>query len=1053
VIDFFVRRSILVNSLMILVCASGVWAALNLPMEAMPLIVRDVATVITAYPGVSSAEVERLVTMPLEEALENIEEIDEISSTSVEGRSVLVLNIEADSDLAKVVLSIQNEVNRVTLPEGVTDAPVVKAMARQFTVLRLALSGGRSFGELRDAAKRIRDRLRDVPGVAAVEVGGVREPELAVEVAPDKLEALSLTLGDVTTAIRNRNLNMAGGKIRDGGAEILLRTQGELGWVDEIREVVVRSDSSGHMISVGDLATVRPAFEESTLQGHVNGRRSVNLVVKKRADGNTITIVDSVRALLPALSKSCPKSINLSIVNDGSRRIRRRLKTMNENAVMGLILVVVLLYLTMNARLAFFTALGLPVAFAGALVLMYLFGASLNLISMFGLIIVLGMLVDDGIVVSENVYRHMQNGIPAKEAAIRGAKEVFWPVLASVLTTNAAFLPLAMASGMMGQFLRWIPIVVVFALSASVLESFYVLPNHLSHFSGRPGSTEARDPAWLRAIRAVYTYILIRALRYRYLVFFGLLGLATAALYVGIFRLGFRMFPRTSVDRINLNFQTELGTSLESTERVMAAIETKILGLDGGEVEAVIGTAGESGDRGDKERASHIGTLRIDLSDVDDRTRKAWQIQDDLRSQIAGTKGLSSLEFGGGMSHGAPPVGRAVEVALRGGDLNELRRFSREVQEFLRSQPGVKDIRDDFATGKAEERVVVDERAARRRGLSLRAVAQAVREAYQGAVASKIQRGDEELRVRVRMKESFRRSLPSIERLRIRAPSGELVPFSELARVVRGRSAAQIRRLDGRRTVKVFADITKSETSSFKVNQALRERFSAPAVAAAYPFSSVTFGGEEADRMKSMKSMMRAAILAAVLIYLILASLFDSISQPLIVMCSVPLGFLGVVYGFILHGQPMSLMGIIGLIALSGVVVNDSIVFVDFINRSREEGAGRWASIVAAGRVRLRPILLTTITTIFGLLPMMLEIGGSASFLTPMAIAMVWGLGFATFLTLLLIPCLYAINDDLRALGAQFLKSALWIFGGGPEADAGPSLEQVSGAPTTTAAE
>jgi multidrug efflux pump subunit AcrB len=607
------------------------------------------------------------------------------------------------------------------------------------------------------------------------------------------------------------------------------------------------------------------------------------------------------------------------------------------------------------------------------------------------------------------VYRHLQMGKSREKAAIDGASEVFMPVNAAILTSVAAFLPMLLMDGILGKFMMWIPLVVIFALIGSLVESFVILPSHLADF-GLPKLVDKeknREKGWFRILRGFYTWLLTKILRRRYIFVPCTILIAVLIVGFGFKTLGFKLFPDLNLDRFTLSVTAPVGVKLEETERVVREIEKQAENLPEEEWESILGRIGEAGRGAERSIASNIGEVTVTLVDADRRDRSGEEIIAAFRKSLEPGKGVK-VEVVRGRT--GPPTGPPVQIRIRGENLERLREVSAEIKSFLAAIEGVKDITSDDDTGKSEEHIVIDETQAKELGVDVLSVAETVRFAYGGGLATEILRGDEDIDVVVRLAPQFRRDVNDLMALNVRRDSGTLVPMENVVSIQPRRGPAQINRYNGKRCITVRADVESEVITSFAVNNQVREKYGASIGSEVF----LSYSGEDEDRKKSMDSLMSAFWVAFILIYMILGALFRSFIQPLVVLFTIPLGLIGVIYGLFIHGQPMSLMAMIGVVALSGVVVNDSLVFVDFINRLRAAGVPRLQAIIRSGRHRLRPILLTTATTVVGLMPLMFEVTGSAAFLTPMAVSIVWGLLFATVLLLLFIPALYLIVDDVR---------------------------------------
>ncbi len=1017
---FAVRNPVIVHMGTLLVVVAGILAYRALPREEFQNMPLDAVLIRTVYPGASADEVEKLITIPLEDEIADVDLIKEMQSSSQESMSVIFVRFEVGvKDMYRRVQEIQTEVDKVrNLPEG-AETPEVIEMEVPFPLVTIALGGGASELELKYAAEDLEAALTDIPGVEDLQIAGVRDREIWVQVDPERMEALALTLPEVRNAIRAKNRNVAGGKLTVGDREFLVRTMGEAAAASDLARVVVRSTVDGGQILLGDVATITDTFEEAYTLGRVNGHRAITLTVNKAPGGDTIAIVEQVRQVVARLAPGFPPSITVDLLGDSSIFVARRFVAMRNNGIVGFLFVFAVLYVFIGFRAALLTAISIPIAFLGAIFFMHVFGLTFNLLAIFGLVMVLGMIVDDAIIVCENVYRHMEDGESPLYAAVHGTQEVMGPVTASVLTTIAAFFPLLVFTGTIGKFFSVIPKVVIFALTASLIECFFALPSHLADFARpQPGRRSRRDSAWYQRLLAGYSGLLDHALRHRYatiLMFVagaaGLVGWASATN-----ALRFQLFPTEDINWFDVRIELPVGSALGETERVMERAEriTEAATTEN-ELEIHYATVGfardETGHRGT--RATHLSFLRVDLTDRDTnlRDRTGDEILTDLRERFRALVAPTAIAFAR-ESHG-PPVGKPVQVRIRGKDFAMLLAIAGELEGYLATMDGVVDIKNDYTLGKEEIRVHVDEDRAALYGIDVATVATVVRTAVEGAVSSTWFDRGEDIDVVVKYQEGFRRSLEHIEALQIPTGTGALVPFKNVARIDRVRGIANISRYDRVRVVHVLADLEKGrkDVTSEVVNEQLAAQFADHT--SRWPGYSLDFGGEYQETNESLRDLQRQFLLAILLIYLILGATFRSFIQPLVVLFTVPFAFIGVLYGLILSDEPLGMMSFIGIIALAGIVVNDSIVLVTYINRARERGVDRLQAVMDGGRTRMRAIILTSVTTIFGLLPLAAEWFGRDPLLTAMAVAIVWGLTFSTVLTLIVIPAVYLIVDDL----------------------------------------
>jgi multidrug efflux pump subunit AcrB len=1027
---FSVKNSLLVNLISLFILIAGFYTLFvyKIRKEAFPEVSYDVVLVDTFYPGAPPEEIERLVTVPLEREVKGVDGIEEMTSTSLENRSNITIKISQDiKDKAKVVNDIQKAVDRVRdLPAGVEDDPLVTEITSgEIPVIQIALSGQLQEALLQEHVENLEDILQEVPGVSSVKRRGWRNREVWVEVDPDKIIDLHVSVEEIMESLRRRNRSIPGGKLR-GETEFSIRTTGEFFTLEEIEEVVIRANESGNWLKVGDVAQVRFAFEDEDTINKSFGTRSINLVVIKRASGDAVKIVDEVKRKTAQYLEEVEAPIKVSYINDISYYIKRRLGVLKNNGIVGLFLVCGVLMLFLNKRIAILTALGLPIAFSATLAVMGVIDLSINLVSMFGLIIVLGMLVDDGIIVAENAARYLEEGLSPKEAAIKGTEEVVKPVATTVITTIAAFSPLLFMEGMLGKFIWAIPLVVIIALLCSLMEAFVILPSHFADFVSIKNFRSKRELPWFKKILSFYTRLLNAALNRRYLVMAGLLVLLLVSGFMAS-RMKFVLFgSEEGIEQFYIKAEADAGTNLYTMNGLMADFEDIVSNMPQDQLEAFtteVGSIGESwffdpyGKSG-----SHVGQVTVYLTPYTQRHKTVSEIIEELRPKVMAVEGFQRVYFD--KDQGGPPVGKPIAMQIRGENFAVLNEIAQKASSFLSGIKGVSDITSDYEVGRKEIHVLVDTQEAARAYLSVGEIAASIRNAFKGGIATSIKpvKAEEEIDVLVRFPLEQRKVKDSFHKLFVPNRFGNLIPLSKIARLEEKISLARVKHLDGKRVVTVNGEVDKENVTSESVSAMLAEEFKD--IPQDYPGYRVSFGGEQEENVKSKRSFVRAFGLAFLLVFFILAANFGSLIQPLMVMSAIPFGLIGVVWAFRFHGYPLSFFMMMGIVGLMGIVVNDSIVLVDFINNLRAKGSRRRDSIVESGRLRLRPVLLTTITTALGLAPTAYGIGGGDPFLRPMALTIVWGVVCATALTLVVLPCIYAVIDDitLKILGHPTVK-------------------------------
>lgn len=1032
-LEFSIKQPLFVNLLCLFIIIAGVFALSSMNRDLFPNVSYDMVLVTTVYDGATPHDMERLITIPIEKELKEVDDIDEMTSASIENFSTIALKLNPDAkNKDKIVNDIQRAVDQAEdLPTDLPDDPVVKEIkTKDMPVLEVSLAGDMSEEMLQEHAKILEEIILDMPETSAVRRTGWREREIWVEVDPDVADEYYISLGEVMDALRRRNVSSPGGKVVREEKEFLLRTTGQFETADEVKEVILRANEAGNWVKVKDIAEVSGGFEEEREINKTNGKMAINLVVVKKESADAIVLANKVKDAVAAYEKNVPGSPEISLVNDHSYYLKRRLKVLINNGTIGILLVIITLLFFLNPRVAFVTAIGIPIAFMMTFFAMMMLGITINLVSLFGLIIVLGMLVDDAIVISENVFRHFEEGMPFKEAAVIGTREVWKPVTSTVLTTIAAFLPLMFMTGIMGKFVWSIPVVVIIALLSSLLEAFFILPSHLAEVGRIPETKIAdilhihRPKKWIKKFTKLYVRILNSALNRRYILSACVIILFIGTILVAKSFLPVVLFPARGIEVFFVRAKLPVGTPLEVTEEKFKVLEEFVRTIPKTEMDDYVTQLGViQNDPEDPftEKASHVGQIAIYLKPAADRDRETKQIIEDMRTRSKDIKGFEELSFDEVIP--GPPVGKPIAVRIRGDDLEKMDQIAGDVKNYLRNVKGVSDIKDDFEAGKGEWQVVVNELEATKAGLQVGEIATAVRNAYEGGLATKIKKADEEIDVRVRYPYNVKYKPGRLGDIDIRNSYGNLVPLDVVASFVEKPGVSAIKHLDRRRVVTVSANVDQDVTTSYAVTSKLAEYFKG--FNQKYPGYTISFGGEYEETEKSMISLYKAFVLAVILIFMILATNFKSIIQPLIVMMSIPFGAMGVIWTFLIHHEPLSFLGLLGAVGLSGVVVNSAIILMDFINLRRGEGADRRTAILQAGSIRIRPVLITVTTTVVGLFPLAYGLWGSDPILMPAALALMWGLIFSTGLTLILIPCFYAIIDDIheKLLFMRFWKT------------------------------
>lgn len=1018
-----VNNPVFVNlvAVMILVIGIGlVWTTMH--REIFPEFSLDMIRVTTIFVGASPGEIEKLITIKLEDEIDNIDGIDSIESESREGLSLITLKLQSDvTDINRVINDVQTAVDNIRneLPEEAED-PLVTELKTRFPVIVLSIYGEINTLALKNIADEVEDEIKRIPGVSRVSVVGIGDREVWVEVDPATLERYGLAIGDIEQALEAKNLNLPGGTLKTARGEYLVRTVGEVTRAEELEQVVLRATAKGDLLTLGQVASVRDTFEEPTTLGRFDGRPAINLQVSKEKSGDTIAIANAIRKFAAVYERRLPPGVKLGVYNDFSIYIKNRLNTLKQSGYIGLILVLVVLRLFLTNRIAIMTALGIPVAFCGTFILMYFYDVSINMLSAFSLILVLGMVVDDAIVVTENIYRHMEEGFEPKEAALAGTDQVLMPVVASTLTTIAAFIPLLLVPGTIGNFISIIPICVSFALLASLLEALIVLPSHMAEFvkpTPLNNPKKNHENHWFRRVAEVYTRLLRRILRWRYVFITAVVCFSVLVMLFAKYRIPFTLFSAFESDQFFINIEAPITYKLEDTSKIAHSVEKIVQELSPEELATMVTNVGMTFIDVNKVRmGSHLAQIVVELNKIPPRKRSSEEIINALREKVNLVSGIKKVQF---LSPQAGPGGPAIEINVEGENLEVLSSIAKEIEDYLATIPGVQDIRDTHELGKPELKIFAKPEA-RALGLTVQDIALQVRHRFYGAESSKIQRSREDIQILVKYSEDFRRGRLDVERIKLDAPGGQKVAFSEVAYIVEERGYSVISRSEMKRAITVLADVDKTKANSLEVSGFVTEQFKD--LPERYPGYRLTFKGEQKDFEESIVSLIKAFSVAVLLIYFILGSSFRSFIQPLIIMTAIPFALDGVIVGHIVMGMNLTFLSLIGTVALAGIVVNDSLVLVDFINNLRRRGLDLTQAIVEGGRLRIRAICLTSITTIAGLSPLAFFASGQAKFLSPMALSIVWGLGFSTVLILLVIPCFYAAVDDMK-------RASRWIVG------------------------
>ena len=1026
-IAWMVRNRVTPNLMMWVFLLGGLFCLLRIKQEVFPQYDLDMVSVMVPYPGSSPEEVEQGIVLAVEEAIRGLEGIKEVTAVAAEGRGMVTAELLQGSDQQKIYQDIKQEIDRITTFPEDAEEPEVTLLMRRRQVVTMQLYGDVSEWVLRELAEQVRDSLLTERGITQVELEGAREYEVQVLVDQDTLRTYGLTLQDVADTIRRTSVELPGGHIETRGGEVLLRVMERRDWAREFAAIPIVTSPDGSVLTVADIGQVKDDFEDVDTWATFNGKRAVGIAVYRIGDQTPIGVSDATRRAMARIESQLPPGVDWSITSDQADVYRQRLELLIKNGFEGLILVFAMLALFLEFKLAIWVTMSIPISFLGAFLFMPHMDVTINMMSMFAFIIALGMVVDSGIVVGENIYEYRAGGMSQFRAAIQGARDMAVPIAFSMITNVIGFLPLAFVPGVIGKTWKVIPIVVITVFMISWVEAMYILPSQLAYVrqirsSGLARYLHDRQQAFSRLyqwfIDRVFGRFLDVCIRFREItVAVGIAGCVIVMSYVFSGRIGTILMPRVESDYAAGTATLPFGSPSEKVEEISARLVRA--------AEAVIAENG--GERLSKgvfaEIEEDVIDVRLYLTDPDVRPISTARVAELWRNKVGPLAGLESLRFES--DRGGPGSGAALTIELSHRDIDVLDRASEALANTLSDFPNVKDIDDGYTPGKQQLNFRIKPEG-QSLGLTAQDIARQVRSAFYGAEALRQQRGRNEIRVRVKLPEEQRRSEYDIEQLLIRTPSGTDVPLRDVAERARGRSYTAIDRRNGRRTVTVTADVQPIDETN-QVMTTVKEQI-LPQLQKDFPGLSYGWEGRQADYAESMRSLYGGLLVALVVIFASLVIPFRNYVQPVIIMIAIPLGLVGAVIGHMIMGYSLSIMSMMGIVALSGVVVNNSIVMLDYANvlRSKDDKLTAFDAIHAAGVRRFRPITLTTLTTFGGLVPMIFETSRQARFMIPMALSLGFGILFTTLVTLLLVPCLYMLVDDatrrLRAI-ATFLAA------------------------------
>ena len=1015
-IRFFINRPLIVNLLTVMIILVGALSMIFLKKEIFPSVDFDFINVSTVYPGSSSEDVEKLITIPLEREVKGVDGIRTLNGVSAEGVSFVYMEIDPDYDIDEVLQDVRNAIDKVDdLPDEALKPQILSVSNKLKGIISIVLTGAK-YEQLRFHGKKLRDILERDKDIAQIDFGGYRADEVRIEVDPVKLKEYEVTMSQIVNAVRSRNINISAGKIKSLSGDSFVRTVSEFEKSGDIGNVLVRANYSGNGVRVNDVAKVTRRPEILDQKTRSNGEEALYLEVKMKESGDIIDTVDRLKGLTENYFKdNVTGELEFRYADDASYFVRRRLDVLKDNGILGIFLVFGCLLFFLNFRTSVITSMGAPLAFMISFIAMDYMGYSLNLISMFALILVLGMLVDDSIIVAERYFQFAEKGMPPKEAAEQAAVDTVKPVLATILTTVIAFGSLFFMGGIMGKFLLPVPIVIIITLAASLFECFVILPSHLADFA-KVGEKVKGKKRWYDPLRDIYTKCLEKALTFPKTVLVAFFALLFGSIVVAT-KMKFELFPGDDATTVFIQLKGKVGTPITETDRVIGTIEKAAISLmDKTEFTEVKGLVGQIiGDFGLK-TGTHYGAIGLYLTQELDRERSVDEI---LNGIVAKTKELApDYNVSVKKMAGGPPTGKPVQIDITGENLDNLYAVAKRAEIELAKIEGITATEIDFELGNDQFLIEVDDLKARRLGLDTTTIARELRYALAEDEISEIVESDEDIKIRINIIDEERRSKDVINQLSVLNNQGKLIPISKVINVTTAPGAFVVRREERKRIVSLTAEIDRNtKTSATSVPRDMRPIMKK--IVLDYDGVSFAFGGENKDTQESLQRLGKSAFISLFCIFLVLVIMFGTLGQPFVIMSCIPLGLIGVVWTFLAFGEPLGFMAVMGIVGLIGVVVNDSIVLVSFIN-TQKEIMPIFDAVLDAGRQRFRAVILTTFTTVAGLMPIAHARGGDP-FLKPMALSFAWGLLFASAVTLIFIPCAYLVYHN----GVEWIKKKL----------------------------
>jgi len=1014
IIEYFSRNHTFAYLTTFMFILIGISTVFTIKRDTFPSFDLGVLTVLTRYPGASAEDVELSITNKIEKELKTLTGVDYITSLSMDNISSISVTLDPNIKKPdKVKQKIRDAVGRVTdLPPEIPQRPLITEIeASVLPIIEVGVTGDIPYKELRRISTQLENDLDQIQGVAKIDRVGYRNREILVEIDPNSINQYNISLRDTINAIKLRNLRLTAGNIKSGSFETSLITQSEFDTPMAVSDVIIRSSSGGIITQLKDIAQIKDGFEENTIIPHLNGKPTIALSIRKSEEADNIRVCNRIKEKIAEINKTLPENVEILFANDESTTVKNSFSIVLWNGIIGFALVILILRLFMNLTLSIWVAMGIPFTFMGAIFLLPFFGSFLDTITLTSMIIVLGIIVDDAIIVSDSIYSRWQKGESPEQAAIEGTYQVWRPVLTTIATTLCAFAPMFFVSGTMGKFIYVIPLTVSLALIVSIAEAVVILPSHLSSSLKRTSHTSSNPSLWFENLRKSYQYLLSRLLRWRYLLIFLFMFLFYGVFQIGKHNLDVVLFPSEMAKQFFIIIELPDGSNLEKTTEMTKKVEKLILDLEPGEIESFTTRIGGTYEANlfptfGKDQAF----IRVNLPIYSNQLKSASEIVEQLREQTKLISGIKKISYK--IESGGPDVGRPITIRIVG--TNDLMRMSlsNAIVAYLEQTKGVRDIERNDLSDKKQIQAVINHQALARLGLNATDIALNLRIAYTGETVTKVRYEDEEIDFIVSCKSEAVKDLDVVRNLLIPNARGDLIKLGTVVKFVPENGTPDYYHYNGNRAVIITADVDLDIVTPLEATNQVINHFK---IKSNWPGMQLLIGGEAEETSQSLKSLAITMIVAVVGIYFLLILLFRSLLQPFLVISAIPFSILGVIIAYLLHGTPLSFTGMLGVIGLAGVVVNDSLVMVDHLNELRSVSPkANLIELVAQGSAnRFRAIVMTTLTTVAGVTPTVYGLGGTDPFMAPMALSLGYGLVFATPLILFLVPCSYMVYVDI----------------------------------------